>query len=77
MTMSANNFAVLAVYPTYLVMRDHVPVETESKQPVEEANAEENSIDEAAAEGKSEVTVQTAQADKNLPRTSIARDKPM
>lgn len=58
-------------------MRDHVPVETESKQTVEDANIEENSIDEAAAEGKSEVTVQTAQADKNLPRTSIARDKPM
>lgn len=67
---------MLAVYPTYLVMRDHVPVEAESKQTVEDANIEENSIDEAAAEGKSEVTVQTAQADKNLPRTSIARGKP-
>ncbi|KAI3390682.1 hypothetical protein diail_8878 [Diaporthe ilicicola] len=36
----------LAIYPTYLVMRDHVPVEAGSKQPVEEA-----SIEEAAAEG--------------------------
>lgn len=75
--MSANQNVVLAVYPTYIVMRDHVPVEAGAKQPVEEANTEEASIDEAAAGGKSEVTVQTAQADKNLPRTSVARDRPM
>jgi len=58
-------------------MRDHVPVEAGPKESVEEANVEENSIDEAAAEGKSEATVQTVQADKNLPRTSVARDRPM
>lgn len=75
--MSANDIIVLAVYPTYIVMRDHVPVESGDKQPVEEANTEEASIDEAATGGKSEVTVQTAQADKNLPRTSAARDRPM
>ncbi|KKY39824.1 hypothetical protein UCDDA912_g00139 [Diaporthe ampelina] len=68
---------VLAVYPTYIVMRDHVPVEAGDKQPAEEANTEEASIDEAAAGGKSEVTVQTAQTDKNLQRTSIARERPM
>lgn len=77
MIMSANYTVVLAVYPTYIVMRDHVPVEAGAKQPVEDANAEEVSIDETAAGGKSEVTVQTAQADKNLPRTSVARDRPM
>lgn len=66
--------SVLAIYPTYLVMRDHVPVEAGSKQPVEEA-----SIEEAAVGGKlaPEITVQTAEADKSLPRTSIARDRPM
>ena len=58
-------------------MRDHVPVEAGDKQPAEEANTEEASIDEAAAGGKSEVTVQTAQTDKNLQRTSIARERPM
>ncbi|KAI7776590.1 hypothetical protein LA080_004795 [Diaporthe eres] len=68
---------VLAIYPTYIVMRDHVPVEAGAKQPVEEANTEEASIDEAATGGKSEFTVQTAQADKDLPRTSVARDRPM
>lgn len=75
--MSANYVVVLAVYPTYIVMRDHVPVEAGDKQPVEEANTEEASIDEVAVGGKSEVTVQTAQADKNLPRTSAPRDRPM
>lgn len=77
MTKSANHVLVLAVYPTYLVMRDHIPIEAGDKQPVEEANTEEGSIDETAARGKSEVTVQTAQADKNVPRTSVARDRPM
>lgn len=77
MTKSANHALVLAVYPTYLVMRDHIPIEAGDKQPVEEANTEEGSIDEAAAGGKLEVTVQTAQAHKNLPRTSVARDRPM
>ena len=77
MTRSANHVPVLAVYPTYLVMRDHIPIEAGDKQPVEEAITEEGSIDEAAAGGKLEVTVQTAQADKNLPRTSVARDRPM
>lgn len=77
MNLSADHTVVLAIYPTYIVMRDHVPVEAGSKQPVEEANTEEASIDEATVGGKSEITVQTAQADKNLPRTSIARDRPM
>lgn len=77
MITTTNCVLVLAVYPTYIVMRDHVPIEAGDKQPVEEANTEEASIDEPAAGGKSEFTVQTAQADKNLPRTSIARDKPM
>lgn len=76
MIMTADFVLVLAVYPTYLVMRDHIPIEG-AKQPVEEANTEEASIDGAVAGGKSEVTVQAAQADKDLPRTSIARDKPM
>lgn len=58
-------------------MRDHVPVEAGPKESVGETNVEENSIDEVAAEGKSEITVQTAQADKNLPRTSVARDRPL
>lgn len=77
MIMSANYVLVLAIYPTYIVMRDHVPVEAGDKQPVEEVNTEEVSIDEAAAGGKSEVMVQTAQEDKSLPRTSGARDRPM
>ncbi|KAG8158197.1 hypothetical protein KVR01_011958 [Diaporthe batatas] len=61
---------VLAVYPTYLVMRDHVPVEAGPKASAEEANFEENkhSTDEGVDEGKSKVTVQTAQADMTLPQ---------
>lgn len=77
MITAANYALVLAVYPTYLVMRDHVPVEAGDKQPVEEANTEEASIDDAIAGGKSDVTVQTAQADEDLPRTSVAKDRPM
>lgn len=77
MTKSADHVLVLAVYPTYLVMQDHIPIEAGDQQPAEEANTEEGSIDEAAAGGKLEVTVHTAQADKNMPRTSVARDRPM
>lgn len=58
-------------------MRDHVPVEAGPRGSAEEVSIEENSIDEAVAEGKTEVTVQKAQAEKNLPRTSVARDRPM